>query len=196
MQGQMNHPHNHLTAQGKKQARRAQKELVGVPFAAIYSSDLIRAVETAEVIARSHVLPVIQTGLLRERGISVYEGQAVDRYMQSTAEDFEKFLLLPEYAQWRYTYEGSHESDRSVLERMLHWIEDVTRKHLGQTVLGVSHGGPLRMLLAHLGYASYRMLWPGTMSHTARIVINSTSKKIELVEVAGVAPREWTTESL
>jgi len=64
-----------LTELGKEQARNAGAQLEGIAFAAAWSSDLQRAVQTAELILGGRDLPLRQHPALRERNLGSYEGQ-------------------------------------------------------------------------------------------------------------------------
>ena len=78
MQGQT--PHVPLTELGHRQAARAAAELAalaaeGTRPGALLSSDLVRAVQTAEHCAAATGLPVVTTPALREQGYGVLEGR-------------------------------------------------------------------------------------------------------------------------
>src|SRR4051794_23005095 len=77
MQGQT--PHVPLTSLGHRQAAAAADALAALAGAgagpgALLSSDLLRAVQTAEHCAAATGLPVITTAALREQGYGVLEG--------------------------------------------------------------------------------------------------------------------------
>jgi broad specificity phosphatase PhoE len=72
MQGQT--PHVPLTALGHAQAHTAAAELARLRPEALISSDLIRAVETAEHCAQATGLRVVTTPALREQGYGELEG--------------------------------------------------------------------------------------------------------------------------
>ena len=63
-----------LTDRGSAQAHRAARQLAGRPIGAVYSSDLRRAVQTAQAIADAFGLHVVQDVRLRERCLGVAEG--------------------------------------------------------------------------------------------------------------------------
>ena len=63
MQGQTQ---GKLNDHGIQQAETVSKRLAEEPIDAVVASDLHRAVETAEITARPHHLPVVTTPLLRE----------------------------------------------------------------------------------------------------------------------------------
>jgi broad specificity phosphatase PhoE len=73
MQGQT--PHVPLTELGFAQAATAARDLAGLRPGALISSDLLRALQTAEPCARSTGLPVVRSALLREQGYGVLEGR-------------------------------------------------------------------------------------------------------------------------
>ena len=67
--------HVPLTELGHAQAAAAARELTGLRPGALISSDLLRAVQTAEHCARALDLPVTTTPALREQGYGVLEGR-------------------------------------------------------------------------------------------------------------------------
>ena len=73
MQGQTAHPA--LTELGHRQAAAAARELAAERPGALISSDLARAVQTAEHCARATGLPVRTSPALREQGYGVLEGR-------------------------------------------------------------------------------------------------------------------------
>jgi probable phosphoglycerate mutase len=73
MQGQT--PHVPLTDLGHAQAAEAGRALVGLNPGALVSSDLLRALQTAEHCARATGLAVTTTPALREQGYGVLEGR-------------------------------------------------------------------------------------------------------------------------
>ena len=64
MQGQT---HGELNERGVEQARSVAERLAAERIDAVVASDLRRAIQTAEIIAAPHGLPVLTTPLLRER---------------------------------------------------------------------------------------------------------------------------------
>ena len=64
MQGQTQ---GELNEKGREQARQVAERLAGEQVDAVVASDLHRAIQTAEIIAAPHDLPVLTTPLLRER---------------------------------------------------------------------------------------------------------------------------------
>ncbi|CAF1042442.1 unnamed protein product [Rotaria sordida] len=67
-----------LSAQGKLQAYQLKEKFADIHFSKIFSSDLIRARSTAELIRSSNKLPIIETPLLRERCMGTWEGRLAE----------------------------------------------------------------------------------------------------------------------
>ena len=74
MQGQT---HGCLNEKGREQARVVAERLAGEAFDAVVASDLRRAIQTAEIIAAPHGLPVVTTPLLRERDWGGFTGRFI-----------------------------------------------------------------------------------------------------------------------
>lgn len=133
--GQIHQGHSHgtLTQKGLEQASRLAERLKGERFDIIYSSDLGRAADTARIIAACHPeTPVRYAKELRERDMASYEGRPW--------EDEWDWDDLPE----------SVEQNHSMMARARRFLELVYHRHIGGTILVVSHGGLLNALLAAL----------------------------------------------
>jgi broad specificity phosphatase PhoE len=131
LQGQTDRPLNDF---GRRQARRLAEQLEGEELEAIYSSDLARARETAEIVSERLGLPVELDADLREKDWGTWEGlTAVERD--------------------RVEFVG--ESTRAHQERMLRALAGISAQHPhGGTVLVVTHGGSMRRVqTAALGMA-------------------------------------------
>lgn len=74
LQGQKD---SNLTEKGKEEAERLAKKFKDTPFDAIFSSDLLRAKRTAEILAVEHNLAIQTNKLLRERHFGRLEGTKI-----------------------------------------------------------------------------------------------------------------------
>ena len=68
------HSDTPLNDTGRAQARALAEELAGEPIDAVYSSDLVRAHETARIVAAQRGLEVTAIRDLRERNFGTWEG--------------------------------------------------------------------------------------------------------------------------
>jgi len=140
MQGHIDIP---LNANGISQAERLANALIRVKYSfdVIYSSDLERALHTANAVARALSLDVQITPRLRERNVGKLQGLLLA----------EAPVLLPEIWQRHIARELDHdlgggESIRTFHQRMQDILELFLNEHRGQSVLAVSHGGSLDMI--------------------------------------------------
>jgi broad specificity phosphatase PhoE len=125
---------------GRDQASRVARELGGVDL--VYSSDLARARETAEIIGNALGLRVEIDPRLPERSFGSWEGL--------TAPEIEE-RFEEELARWR-AGNGHGADDAEPFdafgERIRSFVEDVVSRHPDQTVLVVAHGGSIRVIHA------------------------------------------------
>ena len=134
MQGHTDRP---LNAAGLEQARRLADRLAAIPLAAVYSSDLVRARDTATVVASVHGLEVTFDPDLREKNFGSWEGLTNTEIQQR----------FPDAVRGRW---GDGETTDEVAERTIAAMNRIRARHLSGLVLVVSHGGPIRAILTHL----------------------------------------------
>ena len=153
-----------LTAGGRDQMQTLAKALVGKPLAAIYTSPLQRAFETAQTIARHHPCPFTVDERLLEQDFGQWEGLTFDEVAGRFPIDF---------AAWQAeaTIKGPTDGETlmQVRERVVALYSDVVNRHQHQTVLLVAHGGVLNALVCALLQTPLRWLWayqfqPGSLS--------------------------------
>ena len=133
----------HLAESGKEQARRAAERIAELgAIAAIYSSPLERARETAAPIAGALRKPVrIERGLL-ECDFGDWTGQSLRRLMKkpewATVQRAPSMFRFPD-----------GESFVEMQTRMADAVDRIRRRHAGKTVVCVSHADPIKALVAH-----------------------------------------------
>ncbi len=132
-QGQLDIP---LNDAGRKQAQALGKHLAGEPWDRIYASDLSRAKETADIIAQALHLNVHTDKRLREMSWGEAEGTTIEERLKKWGED------------WRA--KGLNiESEQSILDRGISFVEEILKTKPGRNVLVVSHGALLSRLFKH-----------------------------------------------
>ena len=150
------HADRPLTEKGREQAHALAARLAHIDLDAVYSSDLRRARETAEVVADSQALEVVVEPDLREVDVGSWSGL-------TRAEAEERF---PDgFARWRAGYPGwdDGESYEAMTDRVLAAVRSIAADHPDGRVLVVSHGGPIRAMHAAalgLDVHAYRRLRP------------------------------------
>ncbi|KVD26214.1 histidine phosphatase family protein [Burkholderia ubonensis] len=126
-------------AQAQRLAVRLARETRdGARVDAIYSSDLMRAQQTAQPAADALGLPLVLRAGLRERAYGIFQGH----------DSMEIEARFPDaYAAWQtrdpgFQPEGG-ESQRVFYHRVLHALEPIVAAHPGGRIACVAHGGVL-----------------------------------------------------
>jgi broad specificity phosphatase PhoE len=129
-----------LTQKGEEQAHQAAKEISPDSFDIIYSSDLIRCKQTAEILNEKLGLPLKFDKRLQERNFGTLAG---NRW-----EDIDQLgQLIHNDAEQTYDYRSfGGENVDDVRNRLFGFIKDVKMMDKGKRVLVVTHGGIIRLL--------------------------------------------------
>ncbi len=142
---------------GREQSRALAEQLDG-EIDVLYSSDLARARETAEIVAARLGLEVRLDPRLRERGFGSWEGLTTIEIEERFADAHRRWLAG----------EGAGADDAEAFEdfsaRVEDFLSDVLRLHPGEDVLVISHGGSIRVihaLAAGVDYVRDHRLIPG-----------------------------------
>lgn len=174
-----------LNKTGQRQARLLAKKFRVLHFDAIFSSDLLRAKQTAEILALEHKLAVDTTKVLRERNFGRLEGKVAKEAWQELKKELDTFNRLPHEQKKSFRF-ADEETDEELLERFITFLREVAVGYQGKTVLIVCHGGLMRPLLIHLGHGSYDN-WPaGTIENTGYIKLESDGVDFFVKETVGV----------
>jgi broad specificity phosphatase PhoE len=129
----------HLSAEGRRQAEAAARRLRGRPIAAVYSSPLERARETADVVAAEQGLPVAVRDDLTESALAArWEGLAWSEVKTARRDEWEAYLRQP------LQMTDVPETLTALAARMERAIREIAAAHPGQEVVAVSHGDPIR----------------------------------------------------
>lgn len=143
--GQQDSP---LAPIGIEQARQTGALLKDVEINAIYSSDLGRAMRTAELVneARTKTVPIFPTPSLREKSFGIYE----KRPYSETPPRSPAHMAVP--------LPGG-ESDEQMAIRVIDVLNRIYREHSSQSIAVVAHFGVVATVLASLeGISLYSSL--------------------------------------
>jgi len=147
IQGQSNIP---LNAKGEEQAHNLRRELSNIHFDVIFSSDLLRAKRTAEILNLERSIAITTADAIRERQFGLYEGKPMK-------DNFEKLhVMLDEYKNHPHIIESHIETNERFMGRVITFIREISVAYAGKQVLLVSHGNLMRAFLIHLGYCTSR----------------------------------------
>ena len=134
-----------LNETGVLQAERIAERLSKEPVGEIYSSDLSRAFQSAEIIASRHHLNITTSRKLREIHFGDIEGltfEEVNRQYPELSKSWSDNDL-------RFRFPNG-ESLAELEERISGFLSEVDLHNRDRTILIVSHGGLLRILICHV----------------------------------------------
>ncbi len=137
---------------GRNQARILANRLASVKFAAIYSSDLKRAHETATTVATLHHLPVIADKRIRERSFGIFEGYSKSELIEKYPDTFQALLEGKEGV----VVPGG-ETEPEIMNRTVDFFMEIAHRHPAERILVISHGGVIKRFTKYvLGIATNR----------------------------------------
>lgn len=153
-----------LNDKGRADAHRAASHLSETAHDAIYSSPLLRAKETAEIIAAELRLPF--AGVVpdvREREFGDGEGMLVSDYIST-------------YGDWHAEVPGAESLDEVAVRAIaaLHAIARDARRRSApraESVLVVAHGGVIRSVIDHVS--------GGTLPRDGEVIANGSAHRFE-----------------
>jgi alpha-ribazole phosphatase len=143
-----------MSAVGLRQVEKLRDRLAGEKIDVVYSSDLKRAMVTAEVIRSDRQVDIVACPELREVNYGEVEGLTYPEIRQrypKVAESVANFTL-------RLNFPGG-ESFEEFIERVSKFADRLNRHAPSETVLVVSHSGPLRTLVCALMGIAHTCWW-------------------------------------
>jgi len=135
------HADRPLNTRGRQQAGDLSEQLASFRLDAIYASDLRRAIATAAAVAEVRGLKVTERQQLREVDVGSWSGLTGSEVRERDPQG----LALWERGETGWSDGETHADMR---ERVLAEVHRIGRLHVAETVLIVSHGGPIRAVLA------------------------------------------------
>ena len=184
LQGQTDVPLSH---EGRRQARSVARHLANVDFDTAYTSDLSRALETAETVLawQPNPIPLVVQNGLREISDGIYEGWSVTAAVEADpriAQRLDGQAPMLDYEPPR------GESIRAVFIRQQEVASLLMADNTGHRILVVGHGWALRLLAAALTGRGPEWFWklePLDPASVSVIDLHEGSASITLWNQAG-----------
>ncbi len=171
-----------LTEKGKEQAKALGDLVKNVHFDYVYSSDLLRAIQTAKIIAIEYNLEVYPDKRLRERSQGKFEGMPVKEFLDLyTSENWDP---LTDEQKFAHKLDPTQENFIESNTRFTQAITEYARKYPGKTILVVTHGGIIRGLLISHKYGDFDKV--GGIINCGYVKAESDGKEIQIKEVYGL----------
>lgn len=165
-------PGVNLNEEGRAQAQTLVSRLEGVPIAAIYSSPLERAVQTAEPLARARGLEIHVRNGLGEVHVGDWSGGKIEELAKT--ETWQRFQVCPSITRLPNGETGQEMQARAVAE-----LKAICAAHPTDTVAIFSHGDIIKAVLVYYVGAH--------LDHFQRFVISPAS--ISVVSIDKSTPR-------
>ncbi len=132
-----------LNEHGRRQVQRLANFVRNIGLSAVYTSDLKRSLETAEILREKLGYPAVIDQRLRERNIGHWQGMTRQNMEAWYPDEYQAFLADPA----NYRIPGG-ESRKDVEERMLAAFNDILKDDKGETVGIISHSTVINTLLS------------------------------------------------
>ena len=134
-----------LTDEGRQQALTLAQNLKAIPIAKLFSSPLLRAVQTTEILSEELRVSYEITDALREFDCGVLEGKSDTESWKLYREVFYGWI---QHGRWERRIEEG-ESFLDIRDRFVPFIEQLITEygHLPETIVLVGHGGIYRCML-------------------------------------------------
>jgi len=136
-----------LNKKGIIQAKELGKKFEQINFVAVFSSDLLRAKRTAEIMVLEKKLAVVTTKALRERLFGRFEGKHLDAMRKILGE----LLTIPKKLQEKLSL-NDLENDEILVARLIPFLREAAVAYPGKNILMISHGSLMRAFLSHVGF--------------------------------------------
>lgn len=163
-----------LNANGIEQARIAGEKLKPYSPSALYSSSLTRTMQTSEIIGKALGLVPRSEPRLQEIDFGEWEGRTYPEVLE----------LFPQVVQmWQesplQTGVPGGEKLKDVLDRTLEALRDIWTSAEGHVIV-VTHGGPIRLLLSHIGAEG--AMWEYPVKPGSVTLLEYDEETLKLVE--------------
>jgi len=160
------HSNTALNRTGLRQAKRLQRRLLDEKIDKIYASSLMRAMDTARIIADGRGIEVAASENLVEIGFGRFEGMTYDE-------------IIKEYPEWRptncdFTACGGESLDELARRAGLFSQEIHRDNPTGSNILVVSHAGCLRVLLCIILGIDVSEWWRFTVATASISIVENT----------------------
>jgi alpha-ribazole phosphatase len=151
-----------LSARGREQAAALASALAGHAFAALYTSPLGRARETAAACGAVLGLEATVAPDLREVGLGDWEGLTVDTVVERDGDGYWRWLTRPA----DHRPPGGEPMD-AFQRRVTCALDGLGARHPGAAVLAVTHGGAIAAALCHCLALGLNALWRLRIENTS-----------------------------
>jgi len=134
-----------LNEKGFHQAELLGKRFENIKVDELYSSPLIRAVQTAMPIAKAQGVEIQTNEYFKEINFGEWEGKTREEIAEAFGDAFEVFIKNPQYLP--FPGEGSFDN---VIKRIKIGLDEIMEGKDNINIAIVSHGGIIRLMIRYL----------------------------------------------
>jgi broad specificity phosphatase PhoE len=172
-----------LTDEGRAQVRLTRQELRHVNFDVVYSSDLIRAIETANILQGKPVPEANRLKGLRERSFGSWDGRP--DYLMKEGNQIRQ--TLPHEEGMHFKHVPDMESDHELTERFIPVIEQIAQANQGKIILVAAHGGVIRTAVMKLANLTYKELPAQSFRNAGYVILTYDEKQgLKVASIRGI----------
>lgn len=160
------HGNSDLTAKGIEQAQLLANSMTKYPIDYIYSSDLGRAYQTAEIIGNKLNVEVEKTEALREMNFGTWEGRLISDIMDENPALYKQWRNEPHLAKI-----PQGETLDMIKKRTDEFIKKINKKHDGKHIVLVTHSLCARIMLLSFLDSNVKNIYKINQGNTALNII-------------------------
>ena len=179
-----------LNEYGKELGIITAEALKDIPFDIVYSSPLIRAKETAEILVKDRNLVIHEDNRLVEMSFGKGEGESLPEIHAHPEMKLHNFIHNP----GEYTPPAGGETFEELYDRCKNFMEEIIipaeKKY--NTMLIVGHGALIRGFIHNINNRPSKDFWIVTHKNCSVTIANCTNGKLSLLEEAKIFYKEET----
>ncbi len=179
-----------LNDKGRQQAKILATKLEGVRIDKIYSSDLKRASETAQIIFRNS--PIEKVADFREVNFGLFEGLKYEQIIEKYPKLYGNWIdILPKIKIPKG--EGLKDLSKRVKKRLF----SILSRHKDKTIALITHGGPIRVILCDALKKDLKAFWQIEQESAALNIIEYSQESspviVKMNDVSHLSTKEEVT---
>ena len=187
IQGQSDIP---LNEYGRELGTITAEALKDIPFDIVYSSPLIRAKETAEILVKNRSLEIHEDPRLVEMSFGEGEGESLPEIHTHPEMKLHNFIHNP----GEYIPPAGGETFEELYNRCKNFIEEVIipAENKYETMLIVGHGALIRGFIHNINHRPSKDFWIVTHKNCSVTIVDCIDGKLTLLEEAKIYYQEDT----
>ncbi len=183
LQGQEDLP---LSPFGHEQAKRLADRLGPLRFGHLYSSDLSRAAETANYLSNAWKKEIIYDQQIREIDVGAWSGLSNEEIAERFPDEWYRWIDRDPTVR-----RGGGESYADAQIRVSLALQAIAKKHPGERIAVVMHGGVIRAYMASLLALDLRLIWHFSIMNTSITRIRPFAQAM-----GGTRPRQGRIDAI